>query len=128
MRRKRNLWLDRARYRRVADADDAFLTAQQTVELLLRGYVEGHVTVDLPESRGQQPDRGRVVVPLPDDVFARAESAVGERRISLLLDTLIAAYLDGTVMLALSATDARRAPKQPTLTLVPPGEAQNGEG
>ncbi|MFF2197553.1 hypothetical protein [Streptomyces sp. NPDC058157] len=119
-RTRRNLWLHKANYRRLADGG-TFLTASQLLELLLTAYAEGHIGVTVPERASRGPGRGRVVVALDDEVFARAEADAGEGRTSLVIDTLVEAYLAGAVTITLHATtDA--APRPATLSVGPPAE------
>ncbi|MFB9593700.1 hypothetical protein [Streptomyces racemochromogenes] len=117
-RTRRNLWLHKANYRRLADAD-TFLTPSQLLELLLTAHLEGHISVLVPERPSREPGRGRVVVALDDEVFARAEAEAREGRTSLVIDALIEAYLTGAVTVTLHATTdaARRAA---TVTVDPP--------
>ncbi|KJY26824.1 hypothetical protein [Streptomyces katrae] len=116
-RTRRNLWLHKGNYRRLADGD-TFLTPSQLLELLLTGYIEGHIGVTVPERASRAPGRGRVVVALDDDVFARVEAGAGEGRTSLVIDTLIEAYLAGGITITLHATtDATQ--RAATLTVEP---------
>ncbi|WP_406128024.1 hypothetical protein [Streptomyces sp. NBC_00989] len=120
MTTRRQLWLDTGRYEAFADTTDV-LPVPLTIELLLRAWQAGHVTVDIPDSRGHTPEqRGRVVIPLSDTTYKAAESVVGQRRMSALVDALIAAYMDGTAALAVVPVDPKRLPKRVTLLLAPP--------
>nr|WP_107908839.1 hypothetical protein [Streptomyces chartreusis] len=121
---RRTLSLDIAQYRRLEDRG-GFFTSQQLCELLLRGYAAGAVEVDVPEGRKHAPAgvRGRVLVALSDDAFNGAEATAGPGRVSLLLDTLIAAYLDGRVAVTACATAPNRAPRQALAAAVPPAPA-----
>ncbi|EFL19768.1 hypothetical protein [Streptomyces sp. C] len=119
-RTRRNLWLHKANYRRIADAD-AFLTPSQLLELLLTAYLDGHVALAVPERPAREPGRGRVVVALDDTVFARAEAESGEGRTSLVIDSLIAAYLAGSVTVTLHAT-TKAAQHRAPITVEPSAE------
>ncbi|MEU8434120.1 hypothetical protein AB0F18_14575 [Streptomyces sp. NPDC029216] len=119
-RTRRNLWLHRANYRRLADAD-TFLTPSQLLELLLTAYAEGHIGLSVPKRPSREPGRGRVAVALDDAVFARTEAEAGEGRTSLVIDTLIEAYLAGSVTVTLHAT-TEAAEHPATLTVEPPAE------
>ncbi|MFJ8210562.1 hypothetical protein [Streptomyces sp. NPDC096033] len=116
IRTRRNLWLHKANYRRLADGS-TFLTSSQLLELLLTGYIEGHIGATVPERASRAPGRGRVVVAL-DDVFARAEAGAGEGRTSLVIDTLIEAYLAGAITITLHAT-TNATQRAATLTVEP---------
>lgn len=104
-RTRRNLWLDRERWARFQErAAEGLLAPTVVLEYLLDGYADRTVTVEAG-GPAREPGRGRTVVPLADVVHHKANRRAETDGLSLsvVCDALVAAYLDGTARVTVTA-------------------------